>query len=142
MAFSIKRDEIVTYPAEALRQFEVYGYEWIDDLWFCRAPEEILGAKAPDYVAVAKEIFLEAGWMGDGDVQLIWLPPFVFPMGPPRRPEGVVVWHVKQEEDGVSFLLSPLKLPFEEFQPARRKGRRWTASSFIGRVVSWARGRS
>jgi hypothetical protein len=31
-------------------------------------------------------------------------------------PEGVVVWHVKQLEDGTSFLLSPIELGFDAFK--------------------------
>ena len=45
----------------------------------------------------------------------MWIPPFVFPVEPGVPPEGMVVWQVKQKEDGVSFLLSPVRLPFDEF---------------------------
>ena len=67
------------------------------------------------YVAVAKERFAEVGWEGKGDIGLLWLPPFVFRFDPKVPTKGVVVWHVKQVEDGTSWLMSPIPLPFEKF---------------------------
>jgi len=32
--------------------------------------------------------------------------------------EGVLLWHVKQMDDGLSWILSPIELPFEEFKGA------------------------
>lgn len=119
MAYSIPRDQVVKYTPEAIWTFEVYGYEWIDDLWFTHPPSDFLGDRAGEYVAVARQRFLQAGWEGDGEIVLLWIPPFVFPLEPSVAPEGVVVWHVKQDEDGVSFLLSPVKLPFDEFAGSR-----------------------
>jgi hypothetical protein len=119
MAHTKHKHEVIDYPPSALREFRAYGYEWIDSLHFIQRPEEFL--PLPDeqldlYLAVARERFKEAGWHGDGDIGLLWLPPFVFPLGLRIRPEGIVVWHVKQAEDGVSWLLSPIELPFEEFR--------------------------
>ncbi len=119
MAYSVAKRSVIDYPASSLREFAVYGYEWIDNLHFVQPPAEFLpssGEPLDAYLAVARERFTEAGWYGDGDIGLLWLPPFVFPLALRIRPEGVVVWHVKQVEDGISFLLSPIKLPFEEFQ--------------------------
>jgi len=73
-----------------------------------------LGERAAEYVEAVKLRFDKAGWEGDGDVNLLWLPSFVFPMSSHIGPERVTVWHTKQVEDGVSFLLSPVPLPFEE----------------------------
>lgn len=118
MAYSIAKQTLIDYPASSLREFEVYGYEWIDNLHFIHSPDEFLppsGDSLASYLAVARERFTEAGWDGDGDIGLLWLPPFVFPLSLGISPVGVIVWHVKQQEDGISFLLSPLKLPFEEF---------------------------
>lgn len=118
MAYTISATEVIDYKPEALRSFFVYGFEWIDNLLFLENPESFVGERANEYVALAKERFVECGWEGDGTVQLLWLPPFVFPLNPKVPPTGVVVWHVKQVEDGVSFLLSPVSLPFEEFSGA------------------------
>jgi hypothetical protein len=113
MSFTIDKTKVITYPPSALRDFHVYGYEWIDNLNFVRPLREFI-ADPGEYVQIAKERFLAAGWDGDGRIGLLWLPPFVFPREAPT--EGIVVWHVKQEEDGVSWLLSPVPLPFREFQ--------------------------
>jgi hypothetical protein len=65
---------------------------------------------------VAGARFKEMGWNGDGEITLLWLPPFTFPLELKVPPEGLVVWHVKQEADGVSYLISPIALPFPEFE--------------------------
>lgn len=119
MAFSIHKHAVIDHPAGALREFHVHRYECIDNLHFILKPEDFLplpGEQLERYLAVAREMFKEAGWQGDGEIGLLWLPPFVFPHELEVRPEGVVLWHVKQEDDGASFLLSPIPLPFEEFQ--------------------------
>jgi hypothetical protein len=105
---------IIDYPAEALESFAVHGYEWIDNLYFTLPPSRFLADPSP-YLAVARRKFLDAGWDGDGEIDLIWLPPFIFPLARRIPPVGIIVWHVKQLEDGTSWLLSPFRLPFEEF---------------------------
>lgn len=115
MAYTIPRDAVIDYEASALREFRVYGYEWIDDLHFIRPPGDFLPSpeQLPQYLAAARERFLAAGWRGDGDIGLLWIPPFVFSLGAQIPTHGVVVWHVKQENDGVSWILSPIELAFE-----------------------------
>ena len=115
MSYSINKSKVIAYPPSAMRGFHVYGFEWIDNLHFVRPVSEIL-PNPSEYIEIARSRFLEAGWDGVGWVGLIWLPPFVFPINQKISPEGVVVWHVKQTEDGVSWLLSPVELPFEEFE--------------------------
>jgi hypothetical protein len=113
MSFTIDKTKVITYAPSALRDFHVYGYGWIDNLHFVRPLREFIADPA-EHVQVAKERFLAAGWDGDGRIGLLWLPPFVFPQE--VSPEGIVVWHVKQIEDGTSWLLSPVPLPFRELQ--------------------------
>lgn len=110
---STQRDKkkIINYPPETLRSFKVIMYEWIDNLNFTIPPEECL-INADDYINIAKEMFLEAGWDGDGEIELMWIPPFMF--SGDRTAEftvGVTIWHVKQLEDGLSWLLTPIALP-------------------------------
>ncbi|RAJ87428.1 hypothetical protein CLV59_101178 [Chitinophaga dinghuensis] len=106
---------IITYPPETLRTFRVSAYEWIDNLNFTIRPEECLD-NASEYVNIAKELFLEAGWDGDGEVELMWVPPFMFDEQQEEvTTAGITFWHVKQLEDGTSWLLSPIKLPFERY---------------------------
>ena len=118
MAYTIAAGKVVDYEPEAIRGFRVYGFEWIDNLLFLQNPESFVGSRLDEYVTIARERFDEYGWEGDGTVELLWLPPFVFPLSLKIPPTGVVLWHVKQEEDGISFLLSPIPLPFEEFSGA------------------------
>lgn len=88
-------------------------YQWIDNLNFTIRPEECL-TNADDYTRVAAEMFLEAGWDGDGEIELMWIPPFMFDEKETTELiVGVTIWHVKQLEDGISWLLTPVKLPFE-----------------------------
>ena len=114
MPYSVLQSAVIDYPPEAMESFHAYGYEWIDNLHFILPPGHFI--REPfEHVLVARKRFLEAGWDGDGMIGLLWLPPFVFPLARRTPPVGVVVWHVKQDEDGVSFLLSPVELTFEEF---------------------------
>ena len=101
------KSKIINYPPETLRTFEVMAYEWIDNLCFTIDPKECL-SNSDQYVKTAKELFLQEGWDGDGDIELIWIPPFMFEGA--RTDEftaGVTVWHVKQLEDGISWILHP-----------------------------------
>ncbi|HJT73451.1 MAG TPA: hypothetical protein VJ720_05515 [Chitinophaga sp.] len=104
------KSKIITYPPETLRTFSVEAYQWIDNLNFTINPEECL-KNAEEYISIAREMFLEAGWDGDGKIELMWIPPFML-----RRSltgeltVGITIWHVKQLEDGVSWLLSPNRI--------------------------------
>jgi len=108
------KKEIINYPPETLRSFIVYMYEWIDNLNFTIAPEDCLG-NANEYISIAKELFLEAGWEGDGQIELMWIPPFMLKREPTENyTYGVTIWHVKQLEDGISWLLSPIEIPYAD----------------------------
>jgi len=90
------RTKIIDYSPEILKTFQVIMYEWIDNLCFTIDPGECL-TNAQDYLAIATEMFEEAGWNGDGVIELMWIPPFMF--NGPRTKDftvGVTVWHVKQ----------------------------------------------
>src|SRR3954467_4242977 len=104
MAYTVPEADVIDYPPSALYSFHVYGFEWIDNLHFILPPAWFVKDAAP-YIAVVKERFTEAGWEGDGDIGILWLPPFAFPLALKVPSKGVGVWHTKQVEDGVSFLL-------------------------------------
>ncbi|MGE7775121.1 hypothetical protein ACQKLP_10380 [Chitinophaga sp. NPDC101104] len=108
MAFYRDKQRVIDYPPEKLRDFHSFRYEWIDNLNFTLTPEECLDDPAP-YISIAREMFLEVGWEGDGKIELMWVPPFALKAG---NPMGVTIWHVKQQEDGTSWLLSPIPLEF------------------------------
>lgn len=111
MAFTIRKDEVIKYPPETLRSYKVFIYEWIDNLHFTSDPAEFL-SNPDEYLKIAAALFTEAGWYGDGDIRLIWIPPFVHhEYGFGEDAYGTILWHVKQEEDGLSFILSPTTYP-------------------------------
>ncbi len=117
-AYSKDLSELLPYSVEAVAGFHLYGYEWIDNLHFLLSPARVIADTARRgklETAVKSRFMNEAHWEGTGRLSLLWLPPFVFPLGLRVPPEGVIVWHVKQHEDGISCLLSPVPLPFEEF---------------------------
>jgi hypothetical protein len=116
LAFSIPRNWVIPYEPEVLRSFNIYLLRYIDNLHFLADPSTFTNSDSAPYIAIAHELFIDTGWEGDGDIQLLWLPSFVFPRQLGISPEGIVLWHVKQDEDGVSFLLSPIELPFEKFR--------------------------
>lgn len=112
MAFTIDKCEIIKYPPEALKAFICRQYEYIDNLHFILNPQECL-ENPKEYIKIAKKRFKAAGWEGDGEVGLIWVPPFmlkdengemIWMFG---KTEGEIVWHVKQLNDGTSWLLLP-----------------------------------
>ena len=110
MAHSIKKNEIIDYPPEKLKGFEIMAYEWIDNLNFTINPNDVI-ENASEYISIAKERFLEDGWDGDGDIQLMWVPPFMLRQEKQWTfTKGITVWHVKQLEDGTSWLLYPKEL--------------------------------
>lgn len=111
MGYSIPKENVIQYKPEDLKNFHLLIHEYIDNLHFTFNPSEFL-PNADEYLEVAAALFKEAGWRGDGAIQLIWVPPFVweeFSNG--EAAYGHVVWHVKQNEDGISWLLSPVEFP-------------------------------
>lgn len=118
-AYSKDVAELLTYSADAIAGFYPYGFEWIDNLHFLLSPSRVItDGRRRDALefAVKRRFTDECEWEGTGRLSLLWLPPFVFPLALRVPPEGIIVWHVKQHEDGISCLLSPIPLPFEEFQ--------------------------
>lgn len=104
------------YPPEKLRSFFRNSYEWIDNLDFSLDPLVYI-ANAEAYLQVARELFVEMGWAGDGEIRLMWIPPFMLDgIHTQRFTRGVIIWQVKQQEDGISWILSPLDLDSLEKQ--------------------------
>ncbi|SFN49536.1 hypothetical protein SAMN05428949_3031 [Chitinophaga sp. YR627] len=104
------KSKIITYPPETLRSFSVEAYQWIDNLNFTIDPAACLN-NPEEYLSIARELFLDAGWDGDGKIELMWIPPFMLKSSLTMElTVGITIWHVKQLEDGVSWLLSPNKI--------------------------------
>lgn len=87
----------------------VWSYTFIDDQSFCQKPsfdDEQYGI-TPKKLEMAKQAFKECGWEGDGEVQIIWIPQFLFS---DDDCYGLFVWHVKQRNNGFSFIASEINL--------------------------------
>ena len=78
----------------------VEQYQFIDNLRHIIVPKE-LGDNYENKIEDVKQAFLKNGWEGDGEIGLIWIPPFIEDNGDTF---GEYVWHVKQNNNGISFL--------------------------------------
>lgn len=78
----------------------VEQYQFIDNLEHIIVLKE-MGSYYTDKVEDIKKAFLKNGWEGDGEIGLIWIPPFIEATGDTF---GRYVWHVKQNNNGISFL--------------------------------------
>lgn len=117
-AYTKDLSQLISYSATSIASFHLYSYEWIDNLHFMLPPSRVIAENSRRVAleeAVQERFREEAGWEGTGRLSLLWLPPFVWPQGAGVSPDGVILWHVKQHEDGISYLLSPIPLPFERF---------------------------
>lgn len=109
-AVTILRSEI-TDP-NCLDDYIVYRYEHID------VPELMPTANAllqevpnrEDILNAVRNRLSSGGWEGDGDIRIMWFPPFTG--AGIEDTWGTAVWHVKQYNNGMSFLASPVPLPF------------------------------
>jgi hypothetical protein len=92
--------------------FIIYQYEHVDELAYMPLAKDILGdIKGFDATIGRIEKNLKrAGWEGDGEIRLMWLPPFVG--AGIDDTWGVGIWFVKQSNNGTSWLASPVPLPF------------------------------
>ncbi len=97
---------------QVVSEFHAYSYHFLDDLSFMSEPAFHLDVFTTYNVLIdqIKKRFRQVGWEGDGNIKLFWLPPFVG--AGVDDTQGVCVWHVKQSNNGTSWLLSPVPLPF------------------------------
>jgi hypothetical protein len=111
-------------PPAKIKQYHVYSYEHLDELRFMPLATDVLQtvSKADEILSTVRALFEEAGWEGDGDLQVMWLPPFVG--AGVEDTHGVFIWHVKQENNGTSWLASPVSLPFPSLRKTKRPGPR------------------
>jgi hypothetical protein len=106
-----------SYPddwALPVESWHFYLYEWIDDLSFMPSVHDRVtqGPKLDRLIADIKARWATMGWDGDGEIQLMWLPPFCFPDA--EQSYGQYLLHVKQRDDGISWIASPRPLPWLE----------------------------
>jgi hypothetical protein len=106
-----------------IKKYHVYRYHHIDNGKFLDIKEliEEIEEEPLDQTfnidkltAEMKELFLKAGWEGDGKIELIWVPPFLG--GGFGGTSGFYLWHVKQLSNGTSWIASPIELPLTDEQ--------------------------
>lgn len=94
-----------------IKEMFVYEYHFLDDLTFIKPIENHLDSEnSKKYIDALKELFSSYGWEGDGEIGVIWFPPFIGVGG--ENTYGHYVFHVKQSNNGTSFLASSVQLPF------------------------------
>ena len=105
---------------KCIDDYATYAYEHIDILELMPLAESVLeGVDNADAVLQAvQRKFRSVGWEGDGDIQVMWLPPFV---GAGFEDTwGIAIWFVKQSNNGTAFMASPVKLPFSRLLEQQR----------------------
>ena len=91
-----------------IETLKVYQYTFLDDLSFIKDPNDLDDDIKNNFIKDIEKVknkFLDAGWEGDGKIGIIWIPPFI-DLGV-EDTWGSYVWHVKQRNNGISFLLMP-----------------------------------
>jgi hypothetical protein len=88
----------------------IYSYQHIDILLFFHLIENVFeqSEKLDLYIKRIMERFTEKGWEGDGKINILWIPPFLDESE--DHSYGSIVWHVKQNNDGISWLAVPKML--------------------------------
>lgn len=103
--------DLLEDPAR-IQSYYVYTYEHIDILNFLPPAEDLLG-EYDGYTALLKQVkdlFSRNGWEGDGEIRLMWFPPFL-KIGV-EDTWGTLAWFVKQNNNGTSFIASPAPIPY------------------------------
>jgi len=102
---------------EDIKHFFVYHYHFIDNSSFIIPAKYFLKEyNFPDvdkYIEEVKQLLLKHGWEGDGEIGIIWMPPFI---GIDEDTYGFCLWHVKQLNNGTSWIASPNKLSFKSLE--------------------------
>lgn len=97
------------WPAEREAPLHYYRFEYLDRLEFMRSARDHLPTEGADMIlAQVAAGFRAKGWEGDGSIEIFWLPPFIVKL---NDTAGFIVFHVKQQNNGTSFLASPYPLP-------------------------------
>jgi hypothetical protein len=97
---------------DVIDEYEVYQYQHIDCLDLMPFAEAVLQEipNRNEVLQAVRKKFLSSGWEGDGEIKIMWIPPFVG--AGVEDTWGLAVWFVKQSNNGTAFLASPVRLPF------------------------------
>jgi|JI7StandDraft_1071085.scaffolds.fasta_scaffold04888_8 hypothetical protein len=105
---------------ENIKNYFVYQYQYLDDLRAVLNPQDTVlfdylldeYEKAQVIAMTINEVaklFRKNGWEGDGTIGIIWIPPFV-DIGFEEDTCGAYLWHVKQSNNGVSYIASSFQI--------------------------------
>jgi len=91
---------------DGIADWHVHDFTFIDDYRFITLAGEVLKDDPikDKRIAAVNRKFLDAGWEGDGEIGMIWIPPFSLTTD--HHSNGAYIWHVKQSNNGVSWLMS------------------------------------
>jgi hypothetical protein len=87
----------------------VFQYTFIDDQENFQNVEEYFPNpnERQQILEKVETAFRKNGWEGDGKIGITWIPPFFYVPDPdvdPGQIYGTYIWHVKQHNNGISFL--------------------------------------
>jgi hypothetical protein len=84
--------------AECVRNYYIYSYEYMDDLSFMPSAHDAFTGweEGEALIARVEEKFKDMGCQGDGEMQVMWLPPFVG--AAEENNYGCYVLHYKQSK--------------------------------------------
>ena len=99
------------YGLDTFDDWHVYSYHHLD-AWRSLTLVRALGdVTRTEYERIRSRIashFILHGWEGDGEIDVIWLPAFCIE---PEFTEGALVFHVKQANNGTSYIASKYPIP-------------------------------
>lgn len=107
------------FKLDRVTDLHVYQYQFIDSPPAIMNPHELnkqnhtklANNELTEIINIVAQQFKKNGWEGDGDIGLIWLPPFV-ETGELEDTFGSYLWYVKQNNNGISFIGSRFRLKF------------------------------
>ncbi len=68
--------------------------------------------RVKEEVVIAKELFTNAGWEGDGTMRIMWIPPFI--KGGTSDTWGDFAYFIKQSNNGICYVCTHHPIPIEE----------------------------
>ncbi|MEZ0175554.1 MAG: toll/interleukin-1 receptor domain-containing protein [Candidatus Reddybacter sp.] len=97
---------------ECVHEYHGYEYQHIDVLEYMPSAETVLQhtPNRDEIIKNVKKKLSDDGWEGDGEIQILWVPPFVG--AGVEDTWGFAIWFVKQSNNGTAFMASPVSLPF------------------------------
>jgi hypothetical protein len=100
-------------------EWHIYQYHFVDEIGSMKCAYDEIGDTddGPAKIRMMGRILEDAGWEGDGTIRLLWLPPFVLPGE--DLCFGEWIWHVKQSNNGTSWIASPIPLPYPELESVK-----------------------